>query len=458
MRIKIALGMWLLVIALAWFAVAPANLGLLPLIDAQGAASGLWHWRQHAIYLTGLWSIGLMSLIMVLALRLPLAERLLGGMDQVYRLHKWAGITVALTALAHWGAKEAGGWIKEVWGRDGHPAREAVLAWFTDSRGLAKDVGEWAFYIFLAMVVITLWQRLLPYQRWRILHRAMPIIYLALVFHAVALLPLYMWSMPLGVLVAAMLLLGTVAAVWSLAGWIGVRRQHNAHIQALQPLGAAQSNAPLEVVCAMPSSWPGHRAGQFVFVRFDAGEGAHPFTIASAPGSLGVNERGETLLRLVIKPLGDYTASLQQRLQVGQAVQIEGPYGCFDGAGEVERQQVWIAAGVGITPFLALLEARQPGAAAATEKLAPVQMHYCTRDADHDPLVGKVRELCAHAVPPVTLHVHSDAAGQRLQPKDLQQLGGALDIWFCGPPRFGAALDAQADSRWRLRRESFAMR
>ena len=399
-----------------------------------------------------------MSLIMLLAMRLPVAERLLGGMDQVYRLHKWAGITLAITAIAHWGAKEAGGWIKEFWGRDGHPAREAVLAWFTDSRGFAKDVGEWAFYILLAMVVITLWQRLLPYQRWRILHRAMPLLYLALVFHAVALMPLYLWSLPLGILIGAMLFLGCVAALWSLAGWVGLRRRHAAHIHALQPLGAADSNAPLEVVCAMPSSWPGHRAGQFAFVRFDALEGAHPFTIASAPGSLGVNAHGETLLRLVIKPLGDYTNSLQQRLQVGQAVQIEGPYGCFDGAGEATRQQVWIAAGVGITPFLALLEARQPGAAPSTEELTPVEMHYCTRAAAHDPLLARVRELCAHAVPPVTLSVHSEADGQRLQPKDLQHLSGALDIWFCGPPRFGDVLDAQASGQWRLRRESFAMR
>lgn len=458
MRIKIALGIWLLGIALAWFMVAPTDLGLLPLIDTQGAASGLWHWRQHTIYLTGLWSIGLMSLIMLLAMRLPVAERLLGGMDQVYRLHKWAGISVAITSIAHWGAKEAGDWIKEFWGRDGHPAREAVISWFTDSRGLAKDVGEWAFYIFLAMVVITLWQRLLPYQRWRIVHRAMPLLYLALVFHTVALMPLYMWSMPLGLLMGTLLLLGSVAAILSLAGWIGLRRRHAAHIHALHLLGTADSNAPLEVVCAMPSSWPGHRAGQFAFVRFDALEGAHPFTIASAPGSLGVNGRGETLLRLVIKPLGDYTASLQQRLQVGQTVQIEGPYGCFNGDGQDKRQQVWIAAGVGITPFLALLETRQPGAAPVTEKFAPVQMHYCTRDAAHDPLLERVRELCAHAVPPVRLTVHSDAEGQRLQPKDLAGISGELDIWFCGPPRFGAALDAQASGKWRLHRESFAMR
>ena len=462
MRIKIALGIWLLGITLAWLAVAPPDLGLWPLVDAQGAASGWWRLRQHAIYLTGLWSIGLMSLGMLLALRLPLLERPLGGMDQVYRLHKWAGISAAITTIAHWGAKESSGWIKALWGRAGHPEREAVWAWLTDSRGLAKDVGEWAFYLLLAMVLITLWQRLLPYKRWRITHRAMPLLYLALVFHAVALMPLSFWAMPLGLLMGSLLALGSLAALWSLAGWIGLRRSHAARIHAVRLLGDGAPDAPVEVICAMPPSWPGHRAGQFAFVRFDRSEGAHPFTIASAPGALGVGERGESLLRLVIKPLGDYTRTLHQRLRAGQSVTIEGPYGRFDGRGQAERQQVWVAAGVGVTPFLALLEVRQPGASGPAADLAPVHMHYCTRDARRDPLLARVQALCAQAQPPVQLTVHSAAQGPLLKPQDLEVISGPLDIWFCGPQGLGDALHAHAHASgprpWRLHRESFAMR
>ena len=152
MRIQLALGAWLLTITMAWLAVAPPELGLRPLVDVRGTASGWWMLRQHAMYLTGLWSIGLMALVMLLALRLPLLERPLGGMDQVYRLHKWAGVGAALTAVMHWGAKESSGWIKALWGRAGKPGHDAVLPWFTDARGFAKDLGEWAFYLLLAMV------------------------------------------------------------------------------------------------------------------------------------------------------------------------------------------------------------------------------------------------------------------------------------------------------------------
>ncbi len=460
MRSKVALGIWLLGISLAWMAVAPADLGVMPLVDAQGAALGWWQLRQHTIYLSGLWSIGLMALVLLLALRLPLLDRLLGGMDQVYRLHKWAGIAAALTAIAHWGAKESSGWIKALWGRAGKPEHDAVLPWLTDARGFAKDLGEWAFYLLLAMVALTLLSRLLPYKRWRSLHRAMPVLFLALVLHAVALMPLTFWALPLGLLMGTLLALGSLAALWSLAGWVGRSRSHAARIQSVEALGDAGTGAPVEVICAMPKGWPGHRAGQFVFVRFDAAEGAHPFTIASAPHALGTGPGGETLLRLVIKPLGDYTRTLHRSLHAGQRVDIEGPYGRFDGQGSRRRRQVWVAAGVGVTPFFALLEARQPGRATEGRNPAPVHMHYCTRDARRDPLLARLQDLCAKALPPVPLAVHSEAQGQRLRPQDLQNEPGPLDIWFCGPPGLGDVLQEQArgPSRWRLHRESFVMR
>lgn len=460
MRIKVVLGIWLLGITMAWLAVAPPDLGLLPLVDAQGAAFGWWKLRQHAIYLSGLWSISLMALIMLLALRLPLFDRLMGGMDQVYRLHKWTGISAALAAIAHWGAKESSGAIKALWGRIGKPEHDTVLPWLTDARGFAKDLGEWAFYLLLAMVALTLLSRLLSYKHWRVLHRAMPLLFLALVFHALALMPLSFWALPLGLLMGTLFALGSLAALWSLAGWVGRRRSHTARIQTVQALGVADSNAPIEVVCAMPPSWPGHRAGQFAFVRFDDAEGAHPFTIASAPHALGNSPEGEPLLRLVIKPLGDYTRTLHNRLRAGQRVNIEGPYGRFDGKGSRRRQQVWVAAGVGVTPFLALLEARQPGVATDGKRAAPAHMHYCTRDAQRDPLLPRLQALCAQAQPPVPLTVHSEAQGQRLTPQDLQREPGPLDIWFCGPQGLGDALHehARGPSRWRLHRESFVMR
>lgn len=456
MRVRIAFGAWWLGLTLAWMAVTA------PWVGGAGVAEPTFWWqlRQQALYLSGVWSIGMMSLVMLLSLRQRWMEWPLGGMDQVYRLHKWAGIGAAVAAVMHWGAKESSGLIKDVWGTAGRPARDAVLAWAVDWRGTAKDLGEWAFYALLALVVLTLWQRLLPYRPWRRLHRVMPALYLMLAFHTLALMPLSFWRLPMGGLMAVLLGVGSVAALWSLAGRIGRgRNSHRGQVHAVQLLGPVAGRDPLEVLCAVPTTWQGHQPGQFVFASFEGLEGPHPFTIASAPGSCGSTPDGRPLLRLVIKPLGDYTRSLHAALKPGQAVRIEGPYGHFDGQGAQARTQVWVAGGVGVTPFLALLEARQPGAA-QTEVLQPAHLHYCTRNAAQDAVLPRVRQLCEQAQPPVSLQVHDAAQGDCLRPEHLVPHGTVLDIWLCGPAGLGQAVRQAADRQrgWRLHQEAFQMR
>ncbi|MBV7418161.1 ferric reductase-like transmembrane domain-containing protein [Comamonas sp. CMM03] len=474
MRVRGIWAAWAAVLTAAWMLALWAEQGQ-GLVAGANGESVQWAWllRRDLLLLTGVWSLGMLSLTMWLALRQPWMERPLGGMDQVYRLHKWLGTTAAVAAVMHWIAKESSAWIKTVWGTAGRPARDAMLPWLAEGRSWAKDLGEWAFYALLLLVALTLWRRLLPYKPWRWLHRVMPVLYGALVFHSLVLLPQAYWQQPVGWLMGALMVLGSAAALWALAGRIGRARRYAAQVHAVQLLGTRPAQDPLEVLCALPAHWPGHRAGQFVFVRWDAWEGAHPFTVASAPGACGQTADGRTLLRLVIKPLGDYTAQLHRRLHAGQAMQIEGPYGRFDGRaphadGQAVPVQVWVAAGVGITPFLAWLEARQPGsmphAEAPGDGLSAAHLHYCTRDAATDRLLPRVQNLCAEACPPVGLTVHDAAQGQWLRPQDLEHHGPELDLWVCGPQSLGDALQQGAQAvraqggRWRLHREAFGMR
>lgn len=466
MRKPWALGLFLGGLLAAWLIVAPPPWGVLPLVNAEWQASGVWRLRQLVLNLSGVLSIGLMAFIMVLALRLPWMERLLGGMDQVYRLHKWAGIGAGVFALMHWGAKESGSFIRDVWSTAGRPARDVVLPWAVQWRSSAKDIGEIAYYILMALLVLTLWQRLLNYRNWRWTHRVMPVIFLALALHSILLMPQAYWAQPLGLLMAGLFAAGTLASVISLLGGIGKARTHRAHVHSIRLLGPSEAHSPLEVVCAMPATWQGHRPGQFAFVSFAWVEGAHPFTIASAPDALGTSAAGEALVRFIIKPLGDFTGSLVHRLSEGQVVNVEGPYGAFDAQGSPSRDQVWIGAGVGVTPFIALLEARQRdvlGSGDMPQGAPSTEMHYCTRDAAEDPLLPRLRQLCANAAEPVQLVVHDEAAGERLSGKVLQRAGRKpLDIWLCGPQglvhSLRRACRAEGGRRWRLHHELFAMR
>ena len=91
-----------------------------------------------------------------------------------------------------------------------------------------------------------------------------------------------------------------------------------------------------------------YQPGQFVFVEFKQKNIAfqsHPFSITSSPE--------ESELSLGIKSLGDYTQTLKF-LKAGDLAWVEGPYGEFGFTFYPNRNQVWIAGGIGITPFVSM--------------------------------------------------------------------------------------------------------
>jgi predicted ferric reductase len=296
MKIRTLLSLFLGALALAWawdaFVLNPM--------------AGDWPWvvRKQAIYLSGVWAMGLMSLVMILATRPAWLEPVLGGMDRIYRLHKWAGILAIGLGALHWLLELGGGALRSLIGAAVHkPPKVPVPELMQAVHGLSKDAGEWAIYALLASLALTLWKAF-PYKSWRLLHRVMPLLYLVLVFHAVALTPLAWWTQPLGLMMGLLMLGGSLSAIPALRQRIGRRRRHAGRIESVRALPSGIT----EVVCALDAGWPGHRAGQFAFVTFDAREGAHPYTIASA------DPAGTRRLTFQIKALGDYTRSLARHL------------------------------------------------------------------------------------------------------------------------------------------------
>ena len=71
-------------------------------LQGQTAPTDIWWWRKQLIYVTGLASFVLMSLIMLLAVRPRWLEKPLHGLDKMYRLHKWAGIWAIGLAVSHY--------------------------------------------------------------------------------------------------------------------------------------------------------------------------------------------------------------------------------------------------------------------------------------------------------------------------------------------------------------------
>lgn len=387
--------------------------------------------RSSLVNYTGILAMGAMSVGVFLAIRSKRLEPFLGGLDKSYRLHKWLGITALVVSVVHWlwvkGPKWMVGWgwmEKPV--RKAPPAGEvlpAIFQFFRSQRGLAENLGEWAFYAAVVLIVLAL-IKLFPYRWFFKTHRLLAVVYLVLVFHSVVLMKTGYWSTPLGPLMALLMLAGTFAAGASLLRRIGRPRRA---LGSVAELVQHRDNRVLGVDVQLKDRWPGHSAGQFAFVTFDPNEGPHPFTISSA-----WHDDGK--LRFLIKGIGDYTAALPQALKVGAPVTVEGPYGTFDFRGS-QPGQIWVAGGIGITPFIARMQARAKHADARG-----VDLFYSTAAPDQA-FIDKLQQLAKRA--DVRLHVLVSGKDARLDTERLCQLvpqWQQTNVWFCGPAGFGQAL------------------
>lgn len=94
-----------------------------------------------------------------------------------------------------------------------------------------------------------------------------------------------------------------------------------------------------------------YAAGQFMYLKpigTDVPAEEHPFTISTSPTQPGV-------ISATIKKSGDFTQKID-RLKRGDTVLVDGPYGDFSVQMKSKPpSRVFVAAGVGITPFISML-------------------------------------------------------------------------------------------------------
>jgi len=166
------------------------------------------------------------------------------------------------------------------------------------------------------------------------------------------------------------------------------------------------------------------RAGQFLFVRFPGDPAlneSHPFTISSGPP--------EDVLRLTIKASGDFTRDLFARLKPGMDAIVEGAHGMFDHKTGGQKQ-IWIAGGIGLTPFLAFLRAMDGTLS------HDIDFYYTVRHKEEALFTDEI-ETAAKKNPRLKAHVRFSATDGSLTIEDiLKNAGGSVKehhIYMCGP-------------------------
>ena len=330
--IRLALITVLLVGALVWWA---DPLGLPP-------------WRAAGI-VAGWIGSGLLLVSLMLMIREPVLARWLGGLDTMYRWHHVLGVWAYVLLLMHplalaaaaWGESPAQAWATLA------PWQQAWPVW-----------SGWASLVGLMVGLAAALSPRLPYAAWRKLHHLLS---LAVVLGAAHLFLLGL---------AGVLLVVPVLLI-SLLLWRVVRADHGLgarpyvveQVEHLSPTAVELTLLPL----AAPGSASPSQPGQFVLAAFDASPSYrgcgeyHPYTVS------GVDPAGR--MALAIKALGDCTRQLQA-IRPGAAARVQGPYGDFL-AGAGGGPALWLAGGIGITPFVAALRKWAAGAAGSAHLPAP---------------------------------------------------------------------------------------
>lgn len=270
------------------------------------------------------WVVTVFAFNFLMATRAKWLEKIFGGLDKMYMVHRRSGTIAVILMLAHVFVVP-----KEV------------------SFHIGKPLGAAAFFLILFGVLLAalpVFKRKIPYHKWINIHKLMGLFYVIAIAHAVSVKSLILELPITRVYVFGMALIGILAWVYRAFFYNIVNKKLNYNIKKITDLG----NGITELILQPESIALSFTAGQFAFFNFPSisKKEQHPFTISSHPD--------DNNLRLSIKGLGDYTNNLTEKLNVGEKAIVEGPFGYFTQKQAKNNAQIWIAGGIGITPFLAL--------------------------------------------------------------------------------------------------------
>ena len=162
--------------------------------------------------------------------------------------------------------------------------------------------------------------------------------------------------------------------------------------------------------------------GQFALLYLEGKDGwhRHPFTIASASH--------EHTVRVTVKGLGDVTSRVRHLIEPGMPAVLGGPHGRFDHRRGTDHQ-VWVAAGVGVAPFLSWCRSAGAGSLAGR-----VDFFY---SVNGPAAFDKELRAIADRHDELRLHLVDTSLDGRLTPETvLATVGGdprRLSAFMCGP-------------------------
>jgi predicted ferric reductase len=400
---------------LGWLLVAALSLG--PIVFWLTAIPLRVRFENPAATLHSLANIAALvgtagfAINLILGARLVVVERLFGGLDRLYRAHRFVGYGSLILILLHAlllalsKAVESGG--------------GSALELFLPGAGWAIFTGVIALFGMTMAMVLTLLARL-KHETFVYVQRSFGLMFLIASFHVFRVEGTKAYSHALTVYMGALSALAIAAFFYrSVLGRYLVKTR-DYRVTEVNRL----DDSVAEIVLAPRARPIPFESGQFVFVSVihgAVGTEPHPFSIASSPT--------DPNLRIVVKALGDYTTDLVEHLEPPASARVEGPYGRFSYGQAANPDQIWIAGGIGVTPFLSMARSLDVDG-------HRVDFYYCTEGADQAYFLDEFFEISDRRLNFRVIPIRKVSLGH-LTVEDIRGVSSELptkDFFICGPP------------------------
>jgi predicted ferric reductase len=342
---------------------------------------------------TGIAAAVLLATTVFLAGRLAVLELLFGDLTKVYVAHGVIGLTMFALVSFHPMMYLLGGLLL---GSTFLGAAHVLVPFHV-------VVLDWISYIAIAIALIPTMYMRLSFESWRWIHLLLG---LAMILTGYSILidnsAFDTSAIPaLRDYLFVVFGLGTAAFLWVALVRRLLEPKREYRIVGVEP--HPEANA-IELLAEPVGRAARFEAGQFIYVdlldsraQIDREFEAHPFSVASPPG--------QEPLSLVIEATGRHTERVKEIAAGDEArALLHGAYGRLVIERPASRRQLWLAGGIGITPFLAMAGelARDPDRYRGYEVTLVVGVDHAYQTFEMERL-----EACAERFPGLDVHLWS---------------------------------------------------
>jgi len=408
-------------------------LGFIPLILWLLGEGQQFIFRDYYSTLTtlgkiaGIVGICLFAGNLILSGRYQFFDWLFGGLDKLYLFHRRNGITAFIFLTTHFAAMTL---------RTLGESLAGFIAFLADVSYAPINFGKIGYYGFLVLIIITLFVKL-KYERLKFLHTFMGVFLFFGGLHVFFIPSDIASNIPLRLYILTLVAIALISWLWRTVLKLWLVPRIKAEVVEVNNLGGSVTEVVMK-----PNQKVNFIPGQFIFVRFKQSGFPfedHPFSLTAS------TEEGR--LRISAKAVGDFTKRLPE-LKPKSLAFIQGPFGGFSFTKSENKKQIWIAGGIGITPFMSMARTLRDRRGDPTFDGYDIHLLH-SGQTEQDLVYKKELEQITSLIPGFRFHPWVTERQGYISADSIEKIISANDreIYICGPKPMMMSLKAQFVAR-----------